>query len=174
VTEAGALRAAHERATRKLTELSTQRDTLDKRLSANGGADGAYLALLGQCFELSEGGYTYVMCPFESARQDPGGTSLGAWGGWAEGSGPESGRPAFSFTGGLGCWNGPARSLRVDIACGASNALLRVEEPNRCEYRADFVTPAACDAAATEELLVRAAQAAEVAAAAAASVHTEL
>jgi protein kinase C substrate 80K-H len=114
------------------------------------------------------------MCPFDAARQDPGATSLGAWGGWAEGAGPESGRPAFSFAGGLGCWNGPARSLRVDVACGAASALLKVEEPNRCEYRADFVTPAACDATATAELVERAAAAAQVAAAAAAQVHTEL
>jgi hypothetical protein len=173
--EAGALRSAHGRATRKLGELTARRDVLTKHLAADGGADGAYLALIGQCFELKADAYTYVMCPFDAARQEPGSTSLGSWQGWAEGAGPAAARPAFSFSGGLACWNGPARSLRVDVACGAENEVTKVEEPNRCEYRADFLTPAACGAEEAAQLALQAQQAvAAVAKAAAASKHSEL
>ena len=90
------------------------------------------------------------MCPFDGATQEPGGTSLGRWAGVAappEGVPPASvaGLPgALNFQGGTPCWNGPARSLRVELQCGATHQLLKVDEPNRCEYRAHLATPAAC------------------------------
>ena len=33
---------------------------------------------------------------------------------------------------------------QVQVACGAEEELSHVEEPNRCEYTAEFLTPAAC------------------------------
>jgi hypothetical protein len=173
--DAAALRAAHTRATTKLAELRARHAKLTAQLAVDGGADGAYLALAGQCFTLSADPYTYHLCPFDAARQEPGATSLGTWQGWAAEAGPGSAAPAFSFTGGLACWNGPQRSLRVDVACGASNVLIKVEEPNRCEYRALFRSPAACDPAAAAALADKA-KAANAAAdeATVPPVHSEL
>jgi hypothetical protein len=31
------------------------------------------------------------------------------------------------------------------VKCGSSEKLAKVEEPNRCEYAAELVTPAACN-----------------------------
>ena len=48
------------------------------------------------------------------------------------------------FTGGVRCWNGPDRSAKVILSCGAENKVLSVDEPNRCEYEYKFQTPAVC------------------------------
>ena len=134
----------HAAAQREVDELKARKEELTSLVGADGGPDGVYLSLAGQCFELPVDGYTYKMCPFGQASQEPGGTSLGKWAGLSEGGG-------FSFTGGLGCWNGPARSLSVDVVCGAESAMQKVEEPNRCSYRAVFATPAACTAQLVQE-----------------------
>jgi hypothetical protein len=170
--EAGALRTAHSRAQRKLEELTGRRAALTAVLGQDGGADSAYLAIAGKCFSLAADGYTYEACPFGTgaAKQEPGSTSLGTFAGWLPGAGPGSDRPSFHFTNGLACWNGPARSLTVEVECGAATALLKVEEPNRCEYLARMTTPAACEAAQAAALE----EAARAAAEAVAEVHTEL
>jgi len=51
---------------------------------------------------------------------------------------------AFKFANGDRCWNGPARSLRVEMQCGRANELVDVDEPAKCEYRAKLKTPALC------------------------------
>lgn len=48
------------------------------------------------------------------------------------------------YTGGQGCWNGPARSAKVVFSCGLEHKLLSVVEPSKCEYEMEFQTPAAC------------------------------
>lgn len=168
--------------------MSARVETLRARLAAlppvdesgPGGVDAAtsaqaYAALAGRCFNATIEPYVYSMCPFGAAKQDPGGVSLGHNKGL--GDTLQAGQPVLLFEGGAGCWNGPARSLRVELACGAKDALSRVEEPNRCAYEARFETPAACSAAEAEKLAA-AADAANKAAAAAlaarAPTHTEL
>ena len=34
--------------------------------------------------------------------------------------------------------------MQVSLMCGSADALSKVEEPSRCTYTAQFVTPAAC------------------------------
>jgi hypothetical protein len=134
------LRDEHTAANTELQRLRDRKATLEKLLSADAGPDGAFLSLVGQCFTANVDHYTYRVCPFDAATQDPGSTSLGSWAGFV----PDSNYGAATFTGGAQCWNGPQRSLRLDLQCGPDNLVTKVEEPNRCEYRADFHTPAAC------------------------------
>ena len=54
--------------------------------------------------------------------------------------------------GGLRCWNGPDRSMTVNFECGSADALLAVDEPEKCAYAARFATPAACEARHAEAL----------------------
>lgn len=121
--------------------------SLERKLNMDFGEDQSYQELHGKCFDMDTHEYTYRLCPFDKAVQKPKGgaseTSLGRWGSW---SGPESNKySAMKYTGGLKCWNGPDRSTEVRISCGDENKLLSVSEPSRCEYRFEFVTPAACE-----------------------------
>ena len=115
--------------------------------------------------------YTYEMCPYGSAQQKEGGggTSLGTFAGF------DSTHSSFSFTNGLQCWNGPTRSLKVDLVCGEANSLSEVREPNRCEYQARFETPAACTEAGLKAARAALEEAqAEAAKAGTAELHDEL
>jgi hypothetical protein len=44
------------------------------------------------------------------------------------------------------CWNGPDRSLTLQLECGTTEAVLSMDEPEKCAYAARFTTPAACEA----------------------------
>lgn len=48
------------------------------------------------------------------------------------------------FENGAYCWNGPIRSMEVELVCGETLAGVSVFEPNKCEYFMTVKTPAAC------------------------------
>merc|ERR1712228_173412 len=76
------------------------------------------------------------MCPFDHCSQRPkhGGseTRLGSWGSWEGGEGAMK-YSVMKYTGGQGCWNGPARSTTVHLHCGTDNVVTAVSEPNKCQ-----------------------------------------
>lgn len=91
-------------------------------------------------------------------------TSIGKWKGIERSTNTA---PSFTteylFTGetlvfdrGQRCWNGPARSLRVSLACGPEDILSTVAEPETCAYTAVLETPAACVSGFREALLAEA------------------
>ena len=41
--------------------------------------------------------------------------------------------------------------LQVTVRCGATEQVSKVDEPNRCEYTAEFLTPAACTQSLVEQ-----------------------
>jgi protein kinase C substrate 80K-H len=43
------------------------------------------------------------------------------------------------------CWNGPARSVKVEVECGAENKVESFMEPSKCEYVARVKSPAVCE-----------------------------
>ena len=98
------------------------------------GPDGALWALRDECASKTFQGYKYDVCFFKHAKQ--GTTRLGDYESSANGT--------MTFTHGEHCWNGPARSLTVTFACGASTKLLSVDEPQTCVYAATVSTPAVC------------------------------
>lgn len=64
------------------------------------------------------------------------------WGHW---NGPENDRYSkMMMNAGAQCWNGPQRSVVINLSCGLNNELTAASEPSRCEYSFDFSTPAAC------------------------------
>ena len=43
------------------------------------------------------------------------------------------------------CWNGPERSAKVRLECGAANEITKVLEPAKCEYEIKMKSPAVCE-----------------------------
>lgn len=138
---ASSAKAASRKASEKLKELKRQQTDLRRRLQLMYGSEDAFLPLSKRCLSLSVDKYTYEVCPFDSAKQVDSGhtTSLGLWDGFLE-----SESLIMNFERGDSCWQGPARSMKVEVFCGSEDKLLQVEEPSRCEYAALMKTPAAC------------------------------
>ena len=99
--------------------------------------------------------YTYHICPFHNASQDH--TNLGTWNEWRtttqaqrdEGYAGAAG--AFGlhdrywhFSKGRHCFSGADRSLSVFLTCAAEEAVLYIDEPEACTYRAVLGAPAFC------------------------------
>ena len=143
VDAADAARAEYNTANDNYNDLNRDIQDLEKYLSKDFGTDDTFAPLANQCFEFNDLEYTYKMCAFDYCEQKPlhggSGTRLGSWEKWSE---PHT---QMSYERGVQCWNGPSRSTKVDLRCGAENKLVGASEPNRCEYLFVFETPAACE-----------------------------
>jgi len=150
ITAAETARKAFNDADREFRDTEREIRNLKDVLEKDFGEEHEFSVLNGQCFEYTDNEYKYKMCPFDHCSQKPkhGGseTRLGSWGSW-EGLSTGAGTMKYSvmkFTGGQGCWNGPARSTTVHLHCGTENIVTAVSEPNKCEYEMHFTTPAIC------------------------------
>lgn len=130
-------------------------DKLKKLKEKNGiyyGSDGALRKLHGTCIKKAVTQYEFEICPFDLVRQYEHGSSiavLGRFKGW-KGEGADR---VMNFAQGDRCWNGPPRSIKVELECGKTEEIVSVEEPNRCAYHMKFKTPAVCESAAADALL---------------------
>ncbi|KAK9822351.1 hypothetical protein WJX74_010977 [Apatococcus lobatus] len=144
---ATAARDKYNAAHNSLSEKQRRQSELQGLLNQDYGPDDAYLTLHARCFDTKADKYTYEMCLFGSAAQKDAHlhTGLGQWDGFKDGY------SIASFTNGQHCWQGPPRSLQVSIKCGSIEQVSKVDEPNRCEYTAEFATPAACSPSLVEQ-----------------------
>ncbi|KAF7301624.1 hypothetical protein MIND_00727900 [Mycena indigotica] len=142
--------SALNRVTRQKKEAE---DDLSEIFDVDGfGAEGEWKKLDNTCLELNTGEYTYEICMFDEARQKPnkGGQtfSLGKFSSWNPSPDVKPGEPAFYekqvYNQGTRCWNGPERSVVLVMSCGTENAILTVQELEKCEYQITGTSPALC------------------------------
>ncbi|KAH9483089.1 Glucosidase 2 subunit beta [Psilocybe cubensis] len=138
---------------RMRTELDTKENDIKEIFNINGfGAKGEWKKLDGTCLEKDTGDYTYEVCLFNEVKQKPnnGGTtfSLGKFESWNPSSDVQPGQPEFYqkqvYKHGTRCWNGPERNVVLRLSCGVENALLTVQELEKCEYEITGTSPALC------------------------------
>lgn len=130
---------------RELSEKENAIKKLEEELNSDFGPSNVFFPLKGKCYSYNDHEYTYTLCPFERAAQESTSgmqTELGRWAGWAGSS--DNLYSKQKYEGGIQCWNGPARSALINIACGVEDKITSVTEPAKCEYVYDFITPAAC------------------------------
>ncbi|KAL0575900.1 hypothetical protein V5O48_006073 [Marasmius crinis-equi] len=128
-------------------------EDLEDLFSVEGfGSEGEWKKLDGLCLEKDTGEYTYEVCLFGEAKQKPnkGGSnfSLGKFDSWNPSPDVQPGQPDYYqkqvYNRGARCWNGPERSVVLQLACGTENALHTVVELEKCEYLITGTTPALC------------------------------
>lgn len=136
----------------KKRDLEQKLEKIREKAKIDYGSDGALRKLHGTCSKKKIGQYEFELCPFDIAKQYEHGSAiatLGRFSGW-EGEGAER---RMLYPGGDQCWNGPSRSINVELLCGKAEDIISVDEPNRCTYSMKFETPAVCDEAAAKALL---------------------
>ncbi|KAK0616837.1 glucosidase II beta subunit-like protein-domain-containing protein [Immersiella caudata] len=151
-----ALEAAKNEHTSKTASLEEQ----ERDLNQEYGPDGIFRALKGRCVSTEVGEYEYELCwmgqTTQKSKKGHGNTNMGNFVKFdkqvadeedrADGKGLGKGqRMVMKFENGQGCWNGPNRRTDVWLACAEKDELWRVSESEKCVYRMEVGTPAACE-----------------------------
>ncbi|OCF38619.1 protein kinase C substrate 80K-H [Kwoniella heveanensis CBS 569] len=132
-------------------EITKSEETIGKLGGGSGfGPSGEWKKLDGTCVDKVSGDYTYELCFFGRATQksnkDGSSNYMGTFSHWNTDA--EEGSLSYyskqMYKNGAKCWNGPMRSVGVDITCGTKNELLSISEPEKCEYRFKVTSPALC------------------------------
>lgn len=136
-------------------------NTSEQDFAKSYGPDDIFLAFKGQCISVDSGEYTYEHCFLDKTMQKPNKGGMDTNMGYfervemiivdeeepADGKGLGSGeRIALKYENGAQCWNGPARSTTVILGCAEHNEIWRVVEEEKCSYRMEAGSPAACPA----------------------------
>jgi protein kinase C substrate 80K-H len=151
-----ALEAAKNEISSKTSSLDEQKRDLEKDY----GPDGIFRALKGKCISSDVGEYEYELCwidrTTQKSKKGQGNTNMGNFvridkeladeeeraDGKSLGKGE---RMVLRYENGQGCWNGPNRRTDVWLACAETDELWRVSESEKCVYKMEVGTPAACE-----------------------------
>lgn len=168
-SQAAATRQTYKDTKEELTKKEKELSDAQKVIQRDYGVDNLFFGLRDKCVESDAGQYVYKVCFFGKATQDL--VKLGDMedikgpvakdGKVSDGNTPLS--PAASagtivkeikFSNGHTCWNGPNRSLTVQLVCGPSPMkLFDIEEPSTCVYLAKLRTPVVCSEDDRERML---------------------
>ncbi|KAJ2896942.1 Glucosidase 2 subunit beta [Zalerion maritima] len=140
----------------KENDVKNEKKDLDKDY----GPEHIFRYLKDKCVKTDVGEYEYELCwmgkTSQKSKKGHGNTNMGTFArievhdsdeeeradGKGLGAGP---RLVLKYEDGQGCWNGPRRSTDVWLACAETEELWRVAEAEKCVYRMEVGTPAACD-----------------------------
>ncbi|KAI1348529.1 glucosidase II beta subunit-like protein-domain-containing protein [Xylaria sp. FL0043] len=157
-----AAREAHEAATRDLQSKRNSLNDEKQDLEKDYGANDIFRVLKGKCTSVEAGEYEYELCWMTSTTQkSKKGGSRTNMGNFEkinflesdeeerhDGKGLGRGtRMVLEYTNGQHCWNGPNRRTHVWLACAETEELWRVSEQEKCVYKMEVGTPAACEEA---------------------------
>ncbi|XJO73867.1 hypothetical protein BDV3_004778 [Batrachochytrium dendrobatidis] len=127
---------------KQLDNVNYQMQRITKELDLDYGPEDVFVSLYRQCFEQNHMQYKYKLCFMEDVHQDR--VNLGIFDSWGTGE-SNTKYHEMNFKQGEQCWNGPERSTKVMFSCAQENAILNVQEPNKCEYVIIATTPAVCE-----------------------------
>ena len=144
-------------------QLKEHQDDLTKYY----GADSVFRALKDRCVERDSGEYTYELCwlgkTTQKSKKGGGQTSMGQFVSFGtvsvdddelpDGKGVGSGEKlTLKYENGQHCWNGPSRSTLVVLGCAERDELWKIVEEEKCVYRMEAGTPAACSSELQEKV----------------------
>ncbi|KAH6617243.1 glucosidase II beta subunit-like protein-domain-containing protein [Chaetomium tenue] len=145
------------------SDISSKTSSLEEQqrdLEKDYGMDDIFRALKGKCVSSDVGEYEYELCwmdrTMQKSKKGHGNTNMGNFvridkeladeeeraDGKSLGKGE---RMVLRYENGQGCWNGPNRRTDVWLTCGETDELWRVSESEKCVYKMEVGTPAACE-----------------------------
>lgn len=155
-----AAREALDAAKSEVTSTTSSIEETEREITKDYGPKAIFRALKDQCVSTDVGEYEYELCwmgqTTQKSKKGHGNTSMGSFvridhetadeeeraDGKGLGKGP---RMVLRYENGQGCWNGPNRRTDVWLACAEKDELWRVSESEKCVYRMEVGTPAACE-----------------------------
>lgn len=144
-------------------ELSTKERNLGEQqedLEKDYGADDIFRVLKDKCVSTDSGEYEYEVCwlgkTSQKSKKGHSNTNMGKFtridtemaddeerlDGKGLGKGP---RMVMRYENGQSCWNGPQRRTDVWLGCADKDEIWRVSEAEKCVYKMEVGTPAACE-----------------------------
>lgn len=97
--------------------------------------DYALLGIVDECISENVDKYKYEICFMKTIKQDS--VLMGNYD-------HRENNNIYYYLHGEKCWNGPERSVKVEVVCGIENKILNVAEPSTCIYEMKFQTPVIC------------------------------
>ncbi|KAK4145671.1 glucosidase II beta subunit-like protein-domain-containing protein [Dichotomopilus funicola] len=155
-----AARDALDAVKRDISSKTSSVDEQNRDLNKDYGADDIFRALKGKCVSNDVGEYEYELCwmdrTTQKSKKGHGNTNMGNFvridreladeevraDGKSLGKGE---RMVLRYENGQGCWNGPNRRTDVWLTCAEADELWRVSESEKCVYKMEVGTPAACE-----------------------------
>lgn len=155
-----AAREALEAVKRDISSKTSSVNEQNRDLDKDYGADDIFRALKGKCVSNDVGEYEYELCwmdrTTQKSKKGHGNTNMGNFvridreladeevraDGKSLGKGE---RMVLRYENGQGCWNGPNRRTDVWLTCAEADELWRVSESEKCVYKMEVGTPAACE-----------------------------
>lgn len=144
-------------------DLSQKERTLGEQqedLNKNYGSDDIFRVLRDKCVSVDSGEYEYELCwlgkTTQKSKKGHSNTNLGKFvridtesaddeerlDGKSLGTGS---RLVLRYENGQSCWNGPQRRTDVWLGCADTDEIWRVSEAEKCVYKMEVGTPAACE-----------------------------
>jgi len=163
-TESTLLKAARKDAEAAEKDVKSKKKELTKQeddLGMDYGPGDIFRAARNKCISVDAGEYTYELCwlgkTMQKSKKGHGSTSMGNYrriefhdaddeerlDGKSLGQGR---RMVMKYEDGQQCWNGPKRRTDVWLGCAETEEVWRVSESEKCVYKMEVGTPAACEA----------------------------
>lgn len=160
--ESKAVTEARDRLNSAKSDLTNSQNELknhEEDLTKDYGPDEIFRSMKGKCISKDSGEYTYELCWMDKTSQKSkkggGNTGMGNFQRFdlitvdeelpPDGKGLGEGeRIAMRYENGQHCWNGPARSTLVVMACAEVDEIWKVVEEEKCVYKMEVGTPAVC------------------------------
>jgi protein kinase C substrate 80K-H len=155
-----AAREALDAAKNDINSKTSMLEDHQRDLEKDYGANDIFRAIKGKCTSTDAGEYEYELCwmdrTSQKSKKGHGNTNMGNFvridreladeGERADGKSLGKGeRMVLRYENGQGCWNGPNRRTDVWLACAETDELWRVSESEKCVYKMEVGTPAACE-----------------------------
>jgi len=141
-SELSSLRIKKNEADRTARDIKREMDKMKKKIEMDNGKNHIFYSIYNEAFTLNTTDYIYTFTwgvDIKQKQHQGASTVLGKFKEF------QDNYKTIIYDNGAQCWKGPKRSVTVKLICGPENEILKISEPNKCEYLLEFSSPGSCD-----------------------------